>query len=276
MRVIQRLIILPILGLLMIGSSTFVWAQPEASSADDLQALRNEMQALKEGQQAIQQQLKNIEKLLKTRAQPRRNIQDVNLSLNVSKDPTKGSADAKVTLIEFTDYQCPYCARHIRAVLPQLTKAFIDTGKIRYVLRDFPLTAIHKQAAKAHEAAHCAGEQGKYWEMHDQIFAHQKALQADKLAGYAKTAGVTDGPAFQACVDSGKYAEQTKASVAEGSKAGVRGTPSFLLGRTEADGTVKATKLIRGAQPYSVFQQQINALLSPPKPDGRPKPGSDR
>lgn len=275
MGVVQRRIILTILGLLTIGSSPLVWAQTDAPSPDDLRTLRNEIRALKEGQQAIQQQLKDIQKLLTTRARPRSNVQDVNLSVNVAKDPTKGPSDARVTLIEFTDYQCPFCARHTQSVLPQLTKDFIDTGKIRYVLRDFPLASIHKDAAKAHEAAHCAGEQGKYWEMHDQLFAHQRELQADKLAGYAETAGVTDGLAFQACVDSGKYAEQAKASVAEGSKVGVRGTPSFLLGLTEADGTVKATKLIRGAQPYPVFQRHINALLAPPKSEGGPQSGTD-
>ena len=276
MRIIKRPIILTLLGLLTLGTSAVVWAQPDAPSPDDLRTLRNEIQALKEGQQAIQNDLKAIKELLTARQRARSNVLDVKFTVNVTKDPVKGPSDAKVTLIEFTDYQCPYCAQHTQTVLPLLTKDFIDTGKIRYVLRDFPLASIHKDAAKAHEAAHCAGEQGKYWEMHDQLFAHPKDLQAEKLAGHAQTAGVTDGPAFQACVDNGKYEEQSKASVVEGTKVGVRGTPSFLLGLTEADGTVKTTTLIRGAQPYSVFQQQINALLAPPPPDkGAPKPGTD-
>ena len=141
--------------------------------------------------------------------------------------PTKGQENAPLTLVEFTDYQCPYCARHSKNVLPQLTKAFIDSGKLRYVLRDFPLAAIHPHAGKAHEAAHCAGDQGKYWEMHDQLFAHPKELQADKLAGHASAVGVADATAFQTCLDSGKYEAQTKAGVTEGTKIGVRGTPSF-------------------------------------------------
>ena len=182
MRVVQRPIILIILGLLTLGTSAVVWAQPNASSPEDLRTLRNEIQTLKEGQQAIQNDLKAIKDLLTARQRPRSNVQDVKFTVNVAKDPAKGPADATVTLIEFTDYQCPYCARHIRSVLPQLTKDFIDTGKIRYVLRDFPLASIHKDAAKAHEAAHCAGEQGQYWEMHHQLFAHPKELQADKLA----------------------------------------------------------------------------------------------
>ncbi len=276
MRDVRQSIILTILSLLTIGLPAEGLAQPDAPSSEDLPTLRKEIQTLKDGQQAIQKDLKAIKELLTARQRSRSNVQDVTFTVNVAKDPIKGSADAKVTLIEFTDYQCPYCARHTKTVLPQLTKMFIDTGKIRYVLRDFPLTSIHKDAAKAHESAHCAGEQGKYWEMHDQLFAHPKDLQPDKLAGHAETAGVTDVTAFQACVDSGKYAEQGKASVAEGTKVGVRGTPSFLLGFIQPDGTVKATKLIRGAQPYPVFQQQINALLASPKPKKKPQPGPNR
>lgn len=197
-----------------------------ASSADDLQAVREEIQRLKEGQQAIQRQLQDIQKLLKTQGRPRGNVAEVDFTVNVIQDPMQGSSDAKVTLIEFTDYQCPYCALHSRVVLPQLTKDFIDTGKIRYVLRDFPLTSIHQEAAKAHEAAHCAGEQGKYWEMHDRLFAHQKELQADRLIAHAKAVDITDSMAFKACMDSGRYEDQAKASVAEGARIGVRGTPS--------------------------------------------------
>jgi len=274
MRVVHMPMTLAVLGLLTLVSSTSLWAQSATPSPDEMRALRNEIQALKEGQQAIQNDLKAIKELLTARQRPPSNVQAVTFTVNVGKDPAKGSSDAKVTLIEFTDYQCPYCARHTRAVLPQLTKDFIDTGKIRYVLRDFPLVSIHKDAAKAHEAAHCAGEQGKYWEMHDQLFGHQRELQVDKLVGYAETAGVTDGAAFQACVDSGKYKKQGLASVAEGTKAGVRGTPSFLLGRTQANGTVKVTTLIRGAQPYSVFQQHINALLNLPQTDEMARPGT--
>jgi len=188
-------------------------------------------------------------------------MEDISLELNVAAAPAKGQADAPLTLVEFTDYQCPFCARHSKMVLPQLIKEFIDTNKLRYVLLDFPLVPIHSHAAKAHEAAHCAGEQEKYWEMHDELFAHQKDLQADKLVGYATAAGVADAMAFQACLDSGKYEAQTKTGLTEGTKAGVRGTPSFVLGRTGAIGTVAAVKLIRGAQGLSSFQEQLEALL---------------
>ena len=182
----------------------------------------------------------------------------------MSDDPFKGPADAQVTLVEFTDYQCPYCARHKKSVMPEILKNYVDTGKIRYVLRDFPL-AFHANAAKAHEAAHCASEQDKYWQMHEVLFTNQKALQLENLPKYAETAGVADVTAFESCLTSGRYADRGKQSLKEGSEAGVSGTPSFLLGvaATDGSGMVKATKFIRGAQAYNVFDDAIKELLSP-------------
>ena len=136
--------------------------------------------------------------------------------------------------------------------MPLIEKNYVATGKIRYVLRDFPL-GFHALAAKAHESAHCAGEQGKYWEMHDALFTNQKALQPEKLPGYAETAGVADMAAFDACLEEGRYAELGKQGLVEGSRAGVQGTPSFVLGVTNPDGTVKGTKFIRGAVSYAIL-----------------------
>lgn len=242
------------------------------ATQEDLSALQGEIEALKEGQKAIRDELKAIKDLLTARQKSRNPVQDVDLTIKVADDPAKGNPDAKVTLIEFTDYQCPFCSRHTKSTLPQLEKNFVETGKIRYVLRDFPLSSLHPQAAKAHEAAHCAGDQGKYWEMHDRLFEHQKELGADKLLDYAEEAGVSDMSAFETCLNNQKYEEKTNASLKEGKEAGVRGTPSFLLGYTEANGNVKAMKLLRGALPYSFFQQQINKLLNPKKTDADSNP----
>jgi len=147
--------------------------------------------------------------------------------------------------------------------LPELEKEYIATGKIKYVFLDFPL-GFHKQAFKAAEAAHCAGEQGKYWEMHDQIFANQKAMEPKDLSGYAKKIGL-DSAKFQQCLDSGKYAEEIKKDMAEGQKDGVSGVPAFFFGYADADKpkTLKATKMLKGAQPYSKFKETLESLLSP-------------
>ena len=130
---------------------------------------------------------------------------------------------------------------------------------------DFPLP-FHKNASKAAEAAHCAGEQGKYWEMHDQLFANQNALDPTNLSEYAKKIEL-DVSKFQQCLDSGKYAEAIKKEMAEGQKAGITGVPAFLMGLTDPKNpkTIKATKKISGAQPYAEFKKTIDGLLSPQK-----------
>ena len=149
--------------------------------------------------------------------------------------------------------------------MPELEKEYIATGKVKYVFLDFPL-GFHKQAFKAAEAAHCAGEQGKYWEMHDQIFANQKAMEPKNLSEYAKKISL-DSAKFQQCLDSGKYVEEIKKDMAEGQKAGVSGVPAFLMGLTDLNNpkTLKATKKLVGAQPYAKFKETIDSLLLPQK-----------
>ena len=134
---------------------------------------------------------------------------------------------------------------------------------MKYVFMDFPLP-MHGQAMKASEAALCAGDQDKFWEMHDRLFANQNALSPEALAKHAEALGL-DTTQFKECLDSGKYAAQIKAAMAEGQKAGITGTPGFLLGFIEADGKVKATKKISGAVPYANFKATIDEMLSSKK-----------
>ncbi len=149
--------------------------------------------------------------------------------------------------------------------MPQIEKDYITTGKVKYVVRDFPLEAIHKHAFKAAEATHCAGDQAKYWEMHDQIFANQKSLDPTGLSDKAQALGL-DMTQFQQCLDSGKYAAKIREGLAEGQKAGVRGTPAFFLGLAEPnDPKVKVQRMISGAQAFSSFQAAIDSLLEPSK-----------
>jgi protein-disulfide isomerase len=162
-----------------------------------------------------------------------------------------GNPDAPVTIVEFSDYQCPFCERHFQQTWPQLRAEFIETGRVRYVFKDFPLTNIHPQAPKAHQAARCAGEQNAYWQMHDRIFEDQsewanQASHVDVFKGYATELNL-DTAAFDACLDSGRWAETVNADLAEGASLGVRGTPTFF---------VNGYPFV-GAQPYEVFQQAI-------------------
>ena len=147
--------------------------------------------------------------------------------------------------------------------MPQIGKDYIDTGKIKYVFMDFPLP-IHGQAMKASEAALCAGDQGKFWEMHDRLFANQNALAPEALLKHAEALGL-DMDKFKECLDSGKHSAEIKAAMAEGQKAGVTGTPAFLLGFLESDSKVKATKKISGAVPYANFKATIDEMLSSKK-----------
>src|SRR5262249_25070646 len=123
-------------------------------------------------------------------------------TVRISGRPNLGREDAPVTLVEFSDYQCPFCKRHFSTVYPALKKDYIDTGKLRYVFRDFPIANLHPQAKKAHEAAYCAREQNRYWEMHDLLFENSKDLSVPALKGYATKIALNDDQ-FNACLESG-------------------------------------------------------------------------
>lgn len=237
-------------------------AQPgRTQSSEELKALRKDIEGLKQGQSAIQKELQEIKSLLQSRAAPPL-PEPQNVVLNLKGDPFKGEKNATVTLVEFSDYQCPFCARHVRETLPSLEHEYIATGKIKYVFRNFPIASIHPLAFKAHEAANCSGEQEKYWEMHDRLFANSTALGLKDLSQHARALAL-DLAKFQECLDSGKQSGKIRSDLAEGQKAGVQGTPTFFLGLTEPNDTqITAVKIIRGAQPYAAFKQAIENLLS--------------
>jgi protein-disulfide isomerase len=185
---------------------------------------------------------------------------DLMAMVSLSGRPMLGHQEAPLTLVEFSDYQCPHCRRLFGTTLPALKAEYIDTGKLRYVFRDFPLDRIHPFARKAAEAANCAGDQGQYWEMHDLLFQNPKALQVGQLKAYARRFDL-DAAAFDACLDQSKYAAHVQQDVDDGAAAGVQGTPGFFLGRTRADGMLQGTT-IKGAQPMTVFRPIIERLLA--------------
>lgn len=140
----------------------------------------------------------------------------------------------------------------------------MKAGKLRYIVRDFPLEKIHSQAFKAAEGAHCAGDQGKYWEMHLLLFSNQLALGAAELPKHAGTLGLDLGK-FQECLDKGIHAVSVRRDLAESQKAGVRGTPPFFLGVIEDDSKVRVVQVLTGAQPLATFKAAIDAALAAPK-----------
>lgn len=171
------------------------------------------------------------------------------VEVSVDDDPAVGPEDAAVTIVEFSDFQCPYCARFQAETLPQILSNYGD--QVRFVYRDFPLTSIHANALKAAEASECADDQGKYWEYHDLLFQNQSALDEESLKSYAASLGLETGT-FNDCLASGKYTKEVAKDLQDGSNAGVQGTPSFFINGTP----------IRGAQPFAAFQAAIEAALA--------------
>lgn len=149
--------------------------------------------------------------------------------------------------------------------MPQIEKAYIESGKLKYVVRDFPLESIHKNAFKAAEAVRCAQDQGKFWEMHERLFANQQALSPEDLVGHAKELGL-NVEGFKACLDEDTYATAIRKDMAEGQKAGVTGTPAFFIGVAEGtDGKVKVVQSLKGAQAFLAFQAAIDSALAEQK-----------
>lgn len=169
-----------------------------------------------------------------------------------------GKDDAPLVLVEYTDYQCPFCQRFHNDAYAQLKTNYIDTGKLRFVSRDFPLP-FHENAQRSAVAARCAAEQGKYWELRHVMIINASQLQPDKIIGYAQSASM-DVDKFKACVDSDKYRAAIDKDVAEGAAAGVSGTPSFVLGRVE-NGKLEGVRLV-GAMPYQQFDAKIKEMLA--------------
>ncbi len=160
-----------------------------------------------------------------------------------------GRPDAPLTMVEFTDYECPFCRQFHVATFEALKKNYIDTRKMRYVSRDFPLD-FHRNAMPAAQAARCAGEHGQFWQLRHVLLAIRK---------FARDLG-SDEAAFRACLDGDRYRRDVEKDLADGRAAGVSGTPTFVLGRTTAEG-VDGVRLV-GAQPYAVFDAKIRELLA--------------
>jgi protein-disulfide isomerase len=179
-------------------------------------------------------------------------------SLKLDRREYMGSKDAPVTMVEFTDYQCPFCQRFHMNTFPEIKKNFIDTGKVKFYSVDMPLN-FHPNAAKAAEAARCAGEQMRFWAMHDLLGANAAKLDLDSMTGFAKQIGLNTD-AFRKCVESGKHAAAVQADLQEVSRVGATGTPTFLVGASTAEGVTG--ELIEGALPYPMFEQKLNSLLN--------------
>jgi protein-disulfide isomerase len=236
-------------------------AYSQSQSTNDLKELRKEVEALKAGQKDMQKTLQVVKDILMGKQPP---LEDVFITTNNAR--SEGDAKAKVIMVEFSDYQCPFCGRYATETYSKIFDDYVKTGKVEYVLRNFPLEQLHPNAEKAAEAAECAGEQGKYWEMHDRLFKNQSLLDAKEMPGHALVLGLNQAE-FQQCFDGGKFTAKVKADQADGTKLRVTGTPTFFFGYPDdKDPTkMKAVKMLTGAQPLERFTEILDGLLNPPK-----------
>jgi protein-disulfide isomerase len=237
-----------------------------AKTSDEIKALQEEVAAMREGQEKMQKDLDEIKKLLQQGSRPAAAAPAAKAfeprTIELGAISSRGEQDAPVTLIEYSDYDCPFCKRHAESVMPSLIENYVNTGKLRFVMREYPIDRLHPRAAAASEAVLCAGDQGQYWGMHDAMFADQKANTDEDFGRMAAGLGL-DVEAFTACLGGDKFAGQIRSDIIEGQALGVSGTPSFVVGLTDPEDPdkVNVTKFIRGAQPLPAFQAAIDELL---------------
>jgi protein-disulfide isomerase len=242
-------------------ASTLV-AQGTIAPARPLQAQIDE---LRQGQEQIRKDLAEIKALLLERAAraeaPVARMPPPMVSLNVHGEPFRGSAAARVAILEYSDFDCTYCATYARDIYPLLDQAYVKTGKVKYFFRDLP-NPEHPNALFKARMARCAGEQDRFWEAHDRLFRDQRPFDGPGLTQFMKDLGL-DAPAFQACISSNRYIDaiQRSAGLANGMR--INGTPAFLIGRVADDGSIiRASKIFLGAESFEAFRKVLDELLA--------------
>ena len=184
------------------------------------------------------------------------------LKISTDNDPIIGNPDAPITIIEFSDFQCPFCARFHVETLPSIMNEYIDKGQVKLVFRDFPIQSIHPNALPASVASECANEQGKFKEMHDKLFENQKEWSNQSLDNvmivftqYSLDIGLEEEK-FDTCLKNGKYVEEIQKDLDDGRNYGITGTPGFFVGNDQI-GFIE----LKGAQPFENFKKVIDIQL---------------
>ena len=231
------------------------------SPQDEVAALRKEVEALKAQQATMLRDLTAIKNFLQSLVQPQpAETALLNKTVQIDGVPTKGAASAPVTMVEVSDFHCPFCRRFRQDTQPQIDAQFVQTGRIRYAFIDYPIAQLHPEAFRAHEAANCAGDDGKYWEMSAQLF-QQPLRDVSALVAQAGKIGL-DTTQFKNCLEGGRHAARVRESVSRMQALGVDSTPTFLIGMTPAPGQpLKVLKVVRGAMPFEEFRKALESAL---------------
>lgn len=248
---------------LALAATSYVGAQTPA----DYQALRKEMDLLRERLAVLQKEVDTLKAQRPAQPAAAPAPAPTNPSndfvLDLSRAPIRGSDSARVTLVEVSDFECPFCGRYFVQTAPQIVKQYVDAGKIRHAFVHLPI-ASHKYAFKAAEAAACAADQGKFWDMHDRLFSNQgPALAPGLLPDKGVQVGLTNQDLYKSCLESSKHAADIRADMAMVQQHGVTATPTFFLGTLDPKTRhIKVARRIVGAKPFATFQQSLNELLA--------------
>ena len=257
-------------------------AFPLLAAAQAPAPIEQRISELEKGQQEILKELKELKTLLQQlrpptpagappapapqAAAPRPAPPQVpEFDLSLAGSPSKGRADARLVVLEFSDFECPFCGRYARDTYGQVIKEFVDSGKVRYVFRHLPIESLHPRALRASEAAECAHAQGRFWDYHDRLFANQQLLNEPDFAKHAQ-ALTLNMPAFEKCMATQLTSPaKVRQDQSEGGRAGVTGTPTFFIGTVTKEGKLKALRRLVGAHPITNFRSTIESLLAETK-----------
>jgi protein-disulfide isomerase len=247
------------LGFLVVSMLAVGGAQAAPPTAEDFANLQAEVARVESQQQQILNSLDALQKAMKGSGQP---ALKPPATMNVAGESFKGQPTATLAIIEYTDFECPFCRRFEHDVYPQIRDNYVDSGKVKYFHRDMPLP-FHQGAMPAARAAHCASEQGKFWEMHDNLLGDGTAsLGAADIDERAAKLGLNVAR-LDDCISSGRFADIIQRSVTEATAMQVSGTPTFIIGTLDAQGKLMSVKkTVVGAYPFETFKAALDPLLA--------------
>jgi protein-disulfide isomerase len=228
-------------------------------SSQEQEALQKQLDAIQRGQKEIRETIDVLQDILLGRRPPA----GENSQIDISESPIIGSEKADIVIVEFSDFQCPFCAQYERDTFARLVEQYVDRGMVRYVAINYPLTASHPLAQQAALAGLCAEEQGGFWKYRERLFHDQNALDLLSLRDSAAVLGL-DVERFSDCLESGKYTPKVLKDLRQGQDVGVRGTPTFFIGQIDRTNhtQVQVRKMLGGAVPFREFQAVLNNLLT--------------